>query len=180
MIAVGVVAVVLGQGVLGPGPDLTSPARWAFALAATNLPAVIIVPFLFRLRGTRFLLVMISSAAITLAQFMLRVPPNLYAVDGYLALAAMARLARDDRDFQSALAAVASGILVGVAIGFEPCTPIVAFLAPSVGIVVRLILRPRPKTRSLETALDRAEVPLYAKQWADSPAVTEVQPRDRA
>src|SRR5262249_8909404 len=114
---------------------------WIAVMAVINLPPILALPLFFRLSRSRLLLVIVAAAGITVAQLLLRVPPNLYAVQGYVALAGMARLARDDRDLCSALLSVASGVLVGLACGYNPCTPIEIILAPLTGIIVRLGFR---------------------------------------
>ena len=97
MLAVAIVALVLSPGVVGKGPDESRPLDWALAMALANVPPILILPVLFRLDRLRGSLVIAATAGIAAAQVALRAPPNLYAVDGYMAIAAMARLARYSR-----------------------------------------------------------------------------------
>ena len=143
MLAVAIVALVLSPGVVGKGPDESRPLDWALAMALANVPPILILPVLFRLDRLRGSLVIAATAGIAAAQVALRAPPNLYAVDGYMAIAAMARLARDIRDLISAITAVACGLLAGVACGYNPCTPIEIVVAPLTGILIRIAFRPR-------------------------------------
>ena len=92
MLAVAIIALALSPGVIGPGPDGSNAVHWAVAMAVTNTPPILIIPFLFRLGRSRRLLVIVASAGITIAQLILRVPPNLYAVDSYMAIAGIGAL----------------------------------------------------------------------------------------
>lgn len=140
LVVVAAIALCLSPGVIGPGPDWSSPLEWAAGLAAANLPPLLILPVLFRLRGARLLLTLVASAGIVVAQVAMRVPPNLYVIGGYAAVAAMAHLARDLRDLGSAIVAASCGVLVGVACGSDDCTPIETVLPPIAGITVRRLL----------------------------------------
>jgi len=124
MLAVAVVALALSPRVIGPGPNESNSVDWVVGMAVTSIPPILIMPCLFRLSRSRRPLVIVASAGIAIAQLILRVPPNLYAVDSYMAMAGIARLARDDRDFHSAILAVTCGVLVGLACGYNPCVPI--------------------------------------------------------
>jgi len=141
MVAVAVIAIFLSPAVIGPGPEESNPWDWVIVMTVTNIPPIVILPFLFGLNRARLLLTIAASAGIFVAQFLMRVPPNLHAVVGYLAVTGMARLARDNRDLSSAIIAVTCGLLVGLACGYNPCTPIEIILAPFTGIMVRIGLR---------------------------------------
>jgi hypothetical protein len=137
MVAVAVVALAMSPGVNGPFPDESNLAGWAIVMAGTNIPPILILPYLFRLDRGRLLLAVAAWAGILAAQVALRVPPNLFAVEAYVAVAGIAKLTRDNRDFATAILAVAAGVLAGVACGYNPCTPIELILAPLTGIIVR-------------------------------------------
>ena len=123
-------------------------ARWALAMALTNIPPILALPFLFRLDLPRSLIAIGASAAIVAGQLVLRSPPNLNAVIGYIAIAAIAHRAQDLYDLFWAIASIAGGLLLGVACGYDPCTPIAIFIAPLTGIIVRVAT-----SRSTETLL---------------------------
>jgi hypothetical protein len=138
MLAVALVAVFLSPGVIGGFPDQVGLRTWALAMALTNIPPILALPVLFRLDRQRSLIAMLAFAGIAAAQVILKTPANTYALAGYITIAAMARLAKDWRDLLSAIASVAAGLSVGVACGYNPCTPIEVFLAPLTGIIVRV------------------------------------------
>ena len=92
MFAVAVVAIMFSPAVIGPRPDQSTPWDWAVRIAVTNIPPIVILPFFFRLKRARLLLMIAASAGILAAQALMRVPPNLPAVVGYIAVAGMAPL----------------------------------------------------------------------------------------
>ena len=138
---------------LFPGPAESGMTPWLIATAVTNLPAIVIIPILLGLRGTRLLLAIGACAAIACAQLALLVPPNTMALVGYLAISGIVRRARDIRDLASALAAVAGGVLVGVACGHSPCQPgFEDFVAVITGMIIRVASRPRVRRSGLRRA----------------------------
>jgi hypothetical protein len=137
MVSVAAAAVLL-HPVIGPGPDEPGRSGWALEMALVNALPIAILPWLFRLRPARLVLVVLASACIALAQVVLRVPPNLSASVAYLALGGIAHLARDLRELTSGVVAVACGVIVGLACGWNPCTPgIELALASLTGIAVK-------------------------------------------
>jgi hypothetical protein len=135
-------AAALFHPVIGPGPD--QPGRsgcWALEMAMVNVTPIAILPWFFRLRRARLVLVVLASASIIVAQVVLRVPPNLSVPAAYLAVAKIAHLARDLRELTSGVVAVACGVIVGLACGWNPCTPgIELALASLTGIAVKKAL----------------------------------------
>jgi hypothetical protein len=143
MLAVAIAAFLVTPP-LFPGPAESGVTPWLVATAVTNLPAIVIIPILLGLRGARLLLAMAACTAIAGAQVALLVPPNTPALLGYLAISGIARRARDIRDLASALAAVAGGVLVGVACGHSSCQPGVEQIVGAItGMIIRVASRPR-------------------------------------
>jgi hypothetical protein len=140
MVAVAIAAIVL-HPVIGPGPDETSASVWVTEMALVNIPPIVVLPLCFRLGRARLVVAILASASVTVAQFVLRVPPNLYAPVGYLAVAGIAHLARDLRELISGIVAVGCGVLVGIDLGYQSCTAgIELILASLTGIAVKKAL----------------------------------------
>jgi hypothetical protein len=138
MFTVAIVALFLSPAVLGRAPDHVDFRTWALSMALTNIPPIIVLPFLFRLDFVRSLIAVGAFAGIATAQLVVRSPANLNAVIGYIVIAAIAQRARNPYDLLSAIASIAAGVLIGVACGYNPCAPIEIFLAPLTGMIVRL------------------------------------------
>jgi hypothetical protein len=140
MVGVAAAAVLL-HPVIGPGPDEPGRSGWALEMALVNALPIAVLAWLFRLRRARLMLVMLASASIAVAQVVFRVPPNLSAPVAYLTVAGIAHLARDPRELTSGIVAVACGVIVGLACGWNPCTPgIEMALASLTGIAVKKAL----------------------------------------
>lgn len=76
------------------------------------------------------------------------VPGFAYGTIGCLALSGIIVRARDRRDLSSALAAFTGGLMVGVPLVQDSCSPVGLFFGPIAGIVVRILTRGRPRGRS--------------------------------
>ncbi len=151
-------AAVLIHPVIGPGPDQPGRSGWALEMAMVNALPIAIFPWLFRLRRARLVLVVFASASIAVAQVVLRVPPNLSASIAYLAIAKIAQIARDLRELTSGIVAVACGVIVGLACGYNPCTPgIEVALASFTGIAVKKALGLGRRTRRGDAVTISAE-----------------------
>ena len=101
----------------------------------------------------RIVLAVAVSAGISAVLAAFHVPPLpgfVYGTAAGLAIVGITALAKDHRDLCSALAAITSGLLVGVPLVQDSCTPVGLFFGPMMGFAIRLATRRVAQTRSID------------------------------